>query len=196
MRRTKANAGSKRIRFVDFRTVQRMAALMLPFYRTIAVSRSFAVRWSRAVVTTNVNRLSRMLASVSPKTEGLPLSSNGIGYFVSINTNNPDVQLTNGTTIPPGTVQFTFESRVHRAIARAVLPLYCELARNACFARALTKAIRRNDLKAVRKMVRGLVRTPALRSVNIIVEDGGLALNFKFKFSKFVYRNLLFRESM
>ncbi|WP_274362090.1 hypothetical protein [Paenibacillus thermotolerans] len=187
--------GSKTVRFVHYRTVQKLAALMVPFYKTIAGNHDYAARWSKAVIATDVQRMERMLAAVSPKTEGLPLASNGIGYFVSIPAGIRDIQLTNGTTIPPGTVQFTFETRIHRAIARAVLPLYRELARNCGFARALARAIRTNDAKTVRMMVRSLVRTSALRSVNVDVEDGGLALNFKYRSSKYIYRNLLFRET-
>ncbi|WP_248925213.1 hypothetical protein [Paenibacillus hamazuiensis] len=194
MAKTKTARRAKENKFVGYRTLQRAAKIMLPFYRAVAGSEAFARRWSRAVTKDDLAGMGRLLRSVSPKASGLPYGSNGIGYFVSFPIANTELQLTNGTTIPAGTVQFFFETRVHRAICRAVLPLYRELARNRAFAIAFAKAVGAEDGAVVRSMVIGLVKTPALISVEVGVEQGGVALAFKYKFSKYVYRNLLFLE--
>ncbi|MEJ3717950.1 hypothetical protein WGM54_08020 [Paenibacillus polymyxa] len=173
-------------------TLRKISAAMLPFYKAIATQRAFAVQWSRAVVQGNLDRMKSLLCSVAPFAAKQGLGTNGIGYFVSFLAQPPMLYYTNGTTIPPGTVQFTFEPKVHRAIAKAVFPLYRELARNECFASALAKAINRQDQRAVYVMIRSLIPSSALKSVDI--EDGGFALLFKYPFSKYPYRNLLFRE--
>ncbi|MEE4568488.1 hypothetical protein V2U94_12740 [Paenibacillus polymyxa] len=173
-------------------TLRKISAAMLPFYKAIATQRAFAVQWSRAVVQGNLDRMKSLLCSVAPFAAKQGLGTNGIGYFVSFLAQPPMLYYTNGTTIPPGTVQFTFEPKVHRAIAKAVFPLYRELARNECFASALAKAINRQDQRAVHVMIRSLIPSSALKSVDI--EDDGFALLFKYPFSKYPYRNLLFRE--
>jgi hypothetical protein len=182
--------------FVDVRVLQRAARTMLPFYRAVAVSEVYARKWSKAVVKTDIDRMAKLLAMVSPLSQGLPLGSNGIGYFVGFPIRKTQRELTNGTTIPPGTVQFVFEPKVHRAIACAVFPLYRELAYNRAFAVVFTKAVGRRDLAAVKKLVRMLVHTPALRLVEVGVEEGGVSLTFKYKFSKYEYRNLLFVDTV
>ncbi|AEI42965.1 hypothetical protein [Paenibacillus mucilaginosus] len=192
---TKNSIGKRKNGFVPVRVLQRTAAIMLPFYRAIAKNGAFARQWSRAVVATDLIAMGRLLKSVSPRTSGLPLGTNGIGYFVAFPTGNFRLELAAGVTIPPGTAQFIFEARAHRAVARAILPLYIQLARNTCFAAAFSKAVGREDRRAVNRMVRSLVRTPALVSVDVGVEQGGIALNFKFPFSRFVYRNLLFLQT-
>ncbi|ADM71296.1 hypothetical protein GMA19_03490 [Paenibacillus polymyxa E681] len=173
-------------------TLRIISTAMLPFYKAIATRRAFAVQWSRAVVQGNLDRMKSLLCSVAPFAAKQGLGTNGIGYFISFLAQPPMLYYTNGTTIPPGTVQFTFEPRVHRAIAKAVFPLYRELARNPCFASALAKAINRQDQRAVHVMIRSLIPSSALKSVQI--EDDGFALLFKYPFSKYPYRNLLFRE--
>ncbi|ADO57937.1 hypothetical protein [Paenibacillus polymyxa] len=173
-------------------TLRKISAVMLPFYKAIATQRAFAVQWSRAVVQGNLDRMKSLLCSVAPFAAKQGLGTNGIGYFVSFLAQPPMLYYTNGTTIPPGTVQFTFEPKVHRALAKTVFPLYRELARNECFASALAKAINRQDQRAVHVMIRSLIPSSALKSVDI--EDGGFALLFKYPFSKYPYRNLLFRE--
>ncbi|MFK4303450.1 MULTISPECIES: hypothetical protein [unclassified Paenibacillus] len=172
--------------------LRKISAAMLPFYKAIATRRSFAVQWSRAVVHGNLDRMKALLCSVAPFAAKQGLGTNGIGYFISFLAQPPMLYYTNGTTIPPGTVQFTFEPRVHRAIARAVFPLYLELARNRCFASALAKAINQKDQRAVTLMIRSLIPSTALKSVQI--EDHGFALLFKYPYSKYPYRNLLIQE--
>lgn len=196
-RKTLRHAVSGNNGFVDYRILQQAAAIMLPFYLAIAGSQKFAERWSEAVVATDLEEMQRLLVLVSPRTKGLPLGTNGIGYFVAFPPDGDSpVQLTNGTTIPPGSVQFFFETRVHRAIAHAVLPLYKELARNRSFAIAFSRAVAMGDDACVRRMVRSLVRTPALISIGTGVEEGGLSLTFKYKFSPYRYRNLLFLDTV
>ncbi|MNP53620.1 hypothetical protein D3C76_1481080 [compost metagenome] len=73
-----------------------------------------------------------------------------------------------------------------------MIPFYRQLATNRAFADALAEAIRRNENELVEKVVRGLVCTPALKSVSI--EEHGIVLLFKYPFSKYSYENLLIRE--
>lgn len=176
--------------------LQRVARIMLPFYRAIAISGPYARQWSEAVTGLDLDRMVRLLTAVSPRAAGLPLGTNSIGYFVAFPQGDRPLQWTNGTTIPPGTTQSVFEPRVHRAIARAVFPLYLELARNRSFAAALERAVLAEDTKAVRRMVRCLVKTPALVSIGTGLEEGGLSLSFRYRFTEFLYRNLLFRETV
>ncbi|WP_051503452.1 hypothetical protein [Paenibacillus forsythiae] len=170
----------------------KVARGMLPFYRAIAGSRSYASAWSRAVVGADLGLMSTLLKLAAPEAARQGYGTNAIGYFITFTFPPPFALYTNGTTIPPGLVQFTFSTAVHRRIARAVLPLYRELSANRNFSAALARGIRRNDRKAVMRMVLGLVHTRALRSVTI--EESGVALLFKYSGSPYPYRNLLFRE--
>lgn len=115
-------------------------------------------------------------------------------YFISFPFPLPVAFYTNGTTIPPGSVQFTFSTTVHRAVARAVLPFYKKLAVSLSYAENLAAAINRNHSKTVNAMVRRFIKAQTLKSVTI--EEHGLALLFKTRFSKYPYRNLLFQEKM
>lgn len=164
---------------------------MLPFYKAIATRSKYAAEWSKAVKSGDLARMQKLMRLVSPSL-GDELGTNGIGYFITFPFPRSDVHFTNGTTIPPGSVQFLFETRVHRSIARGVLPLYRKLSTCRTFALALARAIRRRNTKAVARMIRLHVRTPALKSVSI--ESSGFALLFGYKFSKYKYRNLLIRE--
>lgn len=168
-----------------------MSRAMLPFYKAIAHNPKYAARWSKAVKSADLAQMQKMLRLVSPSA-GKELGSNGIGYFISFSLPQSNVNFTNGTTIPPGSVQFLFETRVHRSIARSVLPLYRKMATDRSFALALAKSICQRDTKAVNRMIRLHVSSPALKSVSI--ENSGYALLFDYKFSKYQYRNLLFRE--
>lgn len=173
-------------------TLRKVSVAMLPFYKAIASRRTFAIHWSEAVIQGNLDRMKSLLCSVAPFAAGQGLGTNGIGYFISFLAQPPMLYYTNGTTIPPGTVQFTFETRVHRAMAKAVFPLYRELAHNRSFASALAKAINRQDERAATVMIRSMIPSFALKSVQI--EDHGFALLFKYPFSKYPYRHLLIRE--
>ncbi|QWU13554.1 hypothetical protein SAMN04487895_103227 [Paenibacillus sophorae] len=178
--------------FVTADILVKVARGMLPFYRAIAGNRSYANAWSRAVVGADLRLMASLLKLVAPLAARQGYGTNAIGYFITYTFPLPIASYTNGTTIPPGLVQFTFSTKIHRRIARAVLPLYRELAFNRNFAAALARAIRRGDRKAVACMVRGLVCTRSLRSVKI--EESGIALLFKYSGSPYPYRNLLFRE--
>ncbi|MNJ35238.1 hypothetical protein D3C77_299690 [compost metagenome] len=175
---------------VNASVLQKTAASMLPFYSAVATNKKFATLWSRAVVTANLKLMKRLLASAAPHAARQGLGTNGIGYFVDFGF--PKLVYTNGTTIPPGTVQFVFDPKVHQAIARAMLPLYRRLACDRTFACKLAIAIRHGNRRLVNLLVRSRVHTAALKAIKI--EDEGIALSFKYPFSKFKYRNLLFRE--
>lgn len=179
-------------RFVTSDVLQRVASSMLPFYRAIAGRRTYAEQWTKAVIEADLGRMQKLLRLVSPVASRQSIASNGIGYFVIFRVPKPIDQYTNGTTIEPGSVQFFFETRIHRAIACAVLPLYRALASNRLLASALARGIRRGDKAAVSAIVRGFVRTPALKSIEI--QDAGIGLMFKYKSSKYIYRNWLFHE--
>ncbi|NQX43968.1 hypothetical protein HQN87_01385 [Paenibacillus tritici] len=181
-------------RLVTARVLRTVATAMLPFYRKIAGNRSFARQWSTAVVTADLDLMGRLLSSIPALAGAENYGTNGIGYFISFPFPLPVAFYTNGTTIPPGTVRFTFNTDAHRYIARSLIPLYRELAVNRRFAESMAAAIRRKDTRAVRSMVRRLVKTPSLKSVTI--EESGIALLFKTRFSKYPYRNLLFQEMM
>ncbi|MCC3376559.1 hypothetical protein [Cohnella sp. REN36] len=180
--------------YVTGALLQRVAGVMLPFYQAVASSETFARKWSRALLSLDLDRMLKLLRAVSrgARKERLGIGTNAIGYFVSFPAAKPIWQYTDGVTIPPGTVQYTFETRIHRAIARAVLPLYRELARNRCFAAALAGAIRSGDRRAANAMTRGLVGTAALARVEI--ESSGLALTFRYKSTQYPYRHLFFRD--
>lgn len=173
--------------------LQKVAKSMLPFYRKIATNRAFAEQWTTAVTSADLTLMGKLLASIPALSGTTDYGTNGIGYFVSFPFPPPIAFYTNGTTIPPGTVQFTFSTRAHRSIACAVLPLYRKLATCWSFAKAFARGIENKDSKAISYMVREWVTTRALKTVSI--EDSGVALLFKLKFSKYPYRNLLFREN-
>ncbi|MBW4083338.1 hypothetical protein [Paenibacillus sp. S150] len=181
-------------RLVTARVLGQVSRSMLPFYRKIATSRSFAGQWSTAVVTADLALMGKLLADIPALAGTENYGTNGIGYFISFPFPPPVAFYTNGTTIPPGMVQFTFSTQAHRSVALAVIPLYRKLAASPCFAERFAAAIRRKDNKAVTAMVRGLVKTASLRSVTI--EEHGAALLFKTRFSQYPYRNVLFQESM
>lgn len=182
--------------FVPARVLQNTARVMYPFYRAIAFHKKYADHWSKAVITADLDKMVRLLTKVSPRTKGLSLGTNGIGYFVGFPIKNPNLEFSNGTTIIPGTTQFTFDPKIHQAIARAVLPFYYKLARSPKFAETLSKAVRSGNEKLVRCLIRSVVRTPALASVRMDLEGPGISLTFKYKSTKYIYRNLLFVENM
>ncbi|WP_305954242.1 hypothetical protein [Paenibacillus sp. FSL R7-0273] len=179
---------------VTARILRQTAKAMLPFYRKIAGNRTFAEQWSAAVVNADLSLMGSLLSRI-PTLAGVEnYGTNGIGYFISFLYPLPFAFYTNGTTIPPGTVQFTFNTRVHRTVALAVIPFYRKLSSSSSYAAALAAAINRNDTAGVNTMIRGLIKTKALQTVSI--EDLGVALRFKTRYSKYPYRNLLFQENM
>ncbi|TVX99029.1 hypothetical protein [Cohnella terricola] len=182
---------ANRNRWITANILIGVSRAMLPFYKAIALNPKYAARWSKAVKSANLAQMQKLLRLVSPSASK-EFGSNGIGYFISFSLPRANDYFTNGTTIPPGSVQFFFETRVHRSIARSVVPLYRKMATSRTFAQALAKSIRSSDTKAVSRLIRLHVNTPALKSVSI--ENSGFALLFDYKFSKYPYRNLLFRD--
>ncbi|MBB6671391.1 hypothetical protein [Cohnella nanjingensis] len=181
-------------RFVTAELLRRMATVMLPFYGAVAARDGFARQWSRALLALDLDRMLKLLRAVSrgARKEPLGIGTNAIGYFVSFSAAEPIGQYADGVTIPPGTVQYTFETRIHRAVAKAVIPLYRSLAGNPRFAASLARAIRGNDRPAAIRLVRSRIRTAALKE--IAIESSGVALTFKFKSTKYEYRNLFFQD--
>lgn len=173
--------------------LRRVARKMYPFYREITVNPRYAAEWSQAARALNAEKMLRMLRRVSPKVHDPFMPTNGLGYTVSFRVPKPVHWYGSGTLIPPGSVRFYFETRAHRAIARAVLPLYWNLAANEAFAHNLAKAIRRKDTDAVRKMVRGLVQSRCLQSVTI--SESGIAMKFRFPYSRYTYMHYLFHDN-
>lgn len=172
--------------------VRRVAGRMLPFYRAIARGGHYAGRWSEAVVEAKLNRMERLLVSAAPKLGRHSLGTNGIGYEVTFSFPALKQEYANGTTIPPGLVQFRFEPRAHAAVAASVLPLYRALAADRRFAARLARAVRADDSEAVAHLARSKVRSAGLKSVTL--DETGVGLTFRFPFSDYPYRNLLYLE--
>jgi len=171
--------------------LQRIARQMLPFYTAVACNRKYAVAWSRAVVSADLDAMTKLLRKVSPMLGKQGMGTNAIGYFISFMIHKSSYS--NGVTIPPGTVQFKFETNVHRAMTGALLPLYRKLAYQRSFAERLARAIRSHNEPLAIALIRSTVRSAALKSVYL--DDTGFTLIFKFPFSKYRYQNLLFLES-
>lgn len=182
--------------FVPARVLQNTAKVMYPFYRAIAFHKRYADGWSKAVIAPDLDKMVRLLTKVSPRAKGLSLGTNGIGYFMAFPVKNPYLEFSNGTTMIPGSTQFTFDPKIHQAIARALLPFYYNLAKNRTFAVTLSKAVRNRNEKLVSSLIRSLIRTPALVSVRMDLDGAGISLNFKLKSSKYIYRNLLFIDQV
>lgn len=178
-------------RFVSAQVLRYVARAMLPFYRAVALHPRYATRWGRAVVTANGTELLRLFRLASPLVPNPLPGTYKSGYNVFFEFQGPVDIYGSETTLPPGTLQLLpQETRAHREIARAILPLYRALAFNRAFAHVFAKAIRRGDTRTVHCMVRGLIRTPQLRTVS--VQGSGIALSFKFAFSPLTYEHLLY----
>ncbi|RAP78209.1 hypothetical protein [Paenibacillus montanisoli] len=169
-----------------------IAATMVPFFKKIAVNYTYALKWSKAVRTADLDTLSALFKLAVPGAKLNGFSTNAIGYFFDFDFPDPVLQYSVGTTIPPGTTQFTFSTPIHRAIARAALPFYRALASSSCYAAAVAAAINGNKLTRLRILLRQKITASALKSIRI--EFSGAALSFKYSSSKFTYRHLLFRE--
>lgn len=170
----------------------RTAAVMLPFYKKVAASKSFAIRWSRALEKGDLDTLIAMFKATTPPAALSSFGTNGIGYFIDFEYPAPVLQYSNGLTIPPGLTQFTFSHAIHQDIARSIIPYYSALKTSPAYASALANAINSNDLVQAKRLVRRKVTTSALKS--IAIRFSGIGLDFKYKSSKFIYRSSLFRE--
>lgn len=174
------------------RILCKVAKDMFPFYQAIAFNRVYAKRWSHAVVNVDVPAMQRLFRLASPGANNPLPGTDGRGYIINFEFKGPINLYGSGTENTSVTAKFIFQTKVHRAIAKAILPLYKELAVNSAFTRALALAIQRGDSKAVTFIVRSVVKTPQLRSVSI--EEFGLALTFKYPFSNYTYEHFLFHE--
>ncbi|MDF2939041.1 MAG: hypothetical protein K0Q90_4414 [Paenibacillaceae bacterium] len=166
---------------------------MEPFYKRAATNEPYVRRFCEAVRETDLDKIEQMIKEASPKIgENFP-GTNGIGYFVGMPFAKPIEVYSNGTTIPPGTVQFTFEPEAFQRVAQAVLPLYNRFAIAPVYTGRLARAIEEKDPEETARLVRTVVKDPALRSVTL--ESYGVALSFRFSFTQYTYRHLLMRES-
>ncbi len=172
--------------------IRKVATVMLPFYRKLAISRTFSVQWAKAVRETDIARMNKLLRSVIGSEPLSALVSNGVGWFVDFPLPKPLLVITNGTTIRPGQVQFTFSSTINRAIAKAVIPLYREIICNPSYAALLVKAINKQNETLLNQLIRSTVTSRRLVSVRI--DFSGFFLGFKYPTSKYVYLNEVFRE--
>ncbi|WP_310500507.1 hypothetical protein [Paenibacillus qinlingensis] len=172
--------------------IRKVATIMLPFYRKLASSLTFSIQWATAVRKTDIARMNKLLRSVIGAEPLSALGSNGVGWFVDFPLPKPLLEITNGTTIRPGQVQFTFSSTINRAIAKAVIPLYKEISCNPYYAALIVKAINTQNKVLLNRLVRSTVTSRRLVSVDI--DFSGFFLGFKYPESKYVYLNEVFRE--
>lgn len=63
--------------------LRKVAAAMLPFYRKIAGSGSFAAKWSSAIVNADLSLMGKLLAKIPTLASVENYGTNGIGYFIS-----------------------------------------------------------------------------------------------------------------
>lgn len=164
------------------------AESMLPFLRTVARNRRFAVAWSKAIIKGDLDRMITLLRPVAPNLIRNGPGTNGIGYFFSYP--EPWSEYSCGITIPPGKVQFHFSPVMHQRIAVLLVPFYRRLLKQPLYAAALARAIRRQDQQTAERLVRRGICSSLLRSV--CVKDNELRLTFKARRSKYVYAHLLF----
>jgi hypothetical protein len=168
-----------------------MAAIMYPFYRAIADRPVFSAQWSNAVIAADIDYMEQLLGGIMPASAEQSFAASGIGYDVLFEFPAPIGLYAAGTSIVPGGVQFTFEANVHRAIAKSVLPLYRKLALDKTFRITIAKGIRKSDRTGIARLVRGLVKTTALKRVS--VEYSGITMRFKYAGSPYIYENMFFR---
>ncbi|WP_148497721.1 hypothetical protein [Paenibacillus senegalensis] len=143
----------------------------------------------------NLNKLEILFKKAAPKAaKRASLGVNGIGYYVHFPAKAPIDEYVNATSIRPGTVQFYFNAKAHSLIARAILPLYVQLACNRCFAREVVKAIQSGNKGRLAQLIRRYVKACALQSV--CIANSGFSLGFVFPFSPYKVYNEFFRESL
>lgn len=172
--------------------IRKVATVMLPFYRKLANSRTFSIQWAKAVREADIARMNKLLRSVIGSEPLSALASNGVGWFVDLPLPKPLRVITNGTTIRPGQVQFTFNATINRAIAKAVIPLYQAINCNPRYAALVVKAINTQNETLLHQLIRRTVTSRRLVSVEI--DFSGFFLGFKYPTSKYVYVNEVFRE--
>lgn len=173
------------------KAIAKTAAIMLPFYRKIACDRRYARQWSAAVASADLDGMLRLFRRTVPL-RNPALATNGIGYFLDVPFPAPLFQYTNGTSLKPGTTQFRFSPKAHRAIASAIIPLYRTLRDSSPFASALAAAVRRGNRRLVERLVRSRVGSRHLHSVTLI--EAGFAMGFRIPGEPYTYYNEFFRE--
>ncbi|ANE48729.1 hypothetical protein SY83_04650 [Paenibacillus swuensis] len=171
--------------------LRKAAYVTFPFYRKIVQDEAYSAEWAKAVRTGDLNQLLKLFQLAVGKVNLLAFSTNAIGYFIDLPVPKPLESVTNATSIRPGQVQFTFSSAVHRAVARAILPLYREIAVNRGYAALIVKAIRSNNQPFLEQLIRSKVKTSRLVKVEL---NNGFFLGFKFPGSRYVYYNQIFHE--
>jgi hypothetical protein len=178
--------------FITTKVLREITGILLPFYRKIAVNRAFSIKWAKAVRQADVSTMVKLLRSVVPKPPYAALASNGIGYFIDYPFPKPIYAYTNATSLRPGTIQFTFNSTIHRNIAKAILPLYNEIVCNTPYAAKLVQCIRSNNTAFLERLIRSKVTTKRL--VSIEIRCSGMFLGFRYPASRYVYYNEFFRD--
>ncbi|WP_052703131.1 hypothetical protein [Paenibacillus beijingensis] len=170
------------------------AAVMLPLYKELAKSRLFASKWCQAVREADLGTIQKLFRSKVPSARIESLSTNGIGFFVDLSFPKPLEYYTNATTIPPGTVQFTYSSSVIRRLSASVLPFYRGLSSSPLYAKSVANAVRLGDKRKLNLLIRLYVKSTFL----IAVETGpsGFSLAFKYPAERYVYMNEFFHESL
>lgn len=178
-------------RFVSASILRDVAKAMLPFYLAIALNNKYATRWSKAVVTINATELMRLFRLASPFAKKPLTGTFKSGYNVYFEFKGPIDIYGTDTLLPPGTIEsIPQQTKAHQAIARAILPLYNAMVFNTAYTKVLANAIRRGDSQTVTFLVRLLVKSSYLQSVKI--QGSGVALAFKFPFSRYTYEHLLY----
>lgn len=171
--------------------LRKTARAMLPFYEKIVRDRIYAIRWSRAVRRANLNEMIRLLKQVIPRfdIEDFGLAADSAGYAVDVPVPKPVELYTNGTSIPVF-VQAHFNTNAHRAVARAILPLYRAIIKSQTFAKAIVQAFTRNQIHILNRLVRSKVKSPYLKKVDVV--PFGFLMRFKTPFDKYPYDNSFF----
>lgn len=178
-------------RFVSVRVLRTVAQEILPFYRKIACNKRYAVRWGKAVVDADLGAMIRLFRLASPTAKHPLPGSFKSGYNIYFEFKGPIDIYGVDMLLPPGTLaQLRTQTKAHMAIARVLLPLYQKLATSKIFAELFARAIRHNNTRFVQLIVRKLVRSRYLKSVNI--QGSGIALAFQFGFSSYTYEHLLY----
>jgi hypothetical protein len=179
-------------RFVTVNVLRTVARNMLPFYKKIACDRVFSLKWAKAVRGADLSTMLKMFRSVISLAACSSFSANGIGYFIDFPFPKPIYHYTHATSLLPGTTQFTFDSTVHRHIAKAILPLYREMNRNRAYLTLLAQCIRSGHTGFLNRLIRSKVTTKRL--VSIEIRSSGMRLGFRYPTSELVYYHQVARN--
>lgn len=178
-------------RFVSASVLRYVAKAMLPFYRKIACNQVYAAQWGRAVVTIDTTEMLRLFRLASPSAKNPLPGTFKSGYNVYFEFQGPIDIYGVDTSLPPGTLKLLpQQTKAHRQIAKAIVPLYKALATDPAFAQNMAKAIRSGNTQRVNMLVRSYVTIHALQIVE--VGGSGITLRFKFAFSSLTYEHLLY----